>query len=76
LIAIPVTKDGQEMTCYFADEAAAEAAFAADSMRAALRAIGSCSDLDWDDMVEALDRIRHESHPTPPLELDEPSEHD
>lgn len=30
---------------------------------------GSWSDLDWDEMETTLDRIRHESKPTPPLEL-------
>ena len=31
---------------------------------------GSWKDLDFDDMIEQLDRIRHESKPTPPLALD------
>jgi hypothetical protein len=31
---------------------------------------GSWSDLDWDDMMQELDRIRHESKPTPPIDLD------
>ena len=31
---------------------------------------GSWKDLDFDDMIEQLDRIRHESKPTPLLELD------
>jgi len=30
---------------------------------------GSWSDLDWDKMEEELDRIRHESKPTPPFRL-------
>jgi hypothetical protein len=30
---------------------------------------GSWSDLDWDEMEQALDRIRHESKPTPPFTL-------
>jgi len=30
---------------------------------------GAWSHLDWDEMVEALDRIRHDSKPTPPIEL-------
>ena len=29
----------------------------------------SWSDLDWDEMEKALDRIRHESKPTPLFEL-------
>src|SRR5437763_5072277 len=31
---------------------------------------GSWKELDFDDMIEQLDRIRHESKPTPPLILD------
>ena len=31
---------------------------------------GSWKDLDFDDMIQQLDRIRHESKPTPPLALD------
>ncbi len=31
---------------------------------------GSWSDLDFDEMLQQLDRIRHESNPTPPLALD------
>ena len=31
---------------------------------------GSWKDLDFDDMIEQLDHIRHDSKPTPPLELD------
>jgi hypothetical protein len=30
---------------------------------------GSWSDLDWNEMLASLDRIRHSSKPTPPLEL-------
>ncbi len=70
LIAIPMTEDGQAVTYYFTDEAAADAAVGENAIQAALSAIGSCSDLDWDEMVEELDRIRHESKPTPPIDLD------
>ena len=35
----------------------------------ALRLAGAWSHLDWEEMVEALDRMRHESKPTPPIEL-------
>jgi hypothetical protein len=31
---------------------------------------GAWKDLDFDDMLEQLDNIRHESKPTPPLALD------
>jgi hypothetical protein len=35
----------------------------------ALGVIGAWSDLDWDETVAALDQIRHESKPTPPIKL-------
>jgi hypothetical protein len=40
-------------------------------IRMALSAIGSARDLQGDDEFEALDRIRHESQPSPPLQLDD-----
>ena len=36
----------------------------------ALALAGAWKDLDFDDMLEQLDKIRHESKPTPPFELD------
>lgn len=35
--------------------------------RSALDLIGAWSDLPWEQMEEALDTIRHESQPTPPI---------
>jgi hypothetical protein len=70
LIGIILEENGQEVTCYFADEAAADAATTPADIQAALAAIGSASDLDFDEMLDELDRIRHESKPTPPIDLD------
>ena len=67
LIGIIVNEEGHEVTRYFADEEAADAA-AANATGEALNAIGAWSDLDWEAMEEALDRIRHESLPTPPID--------
>lgn len=69
LIGLVLEEDGRQVVRYFADEAAADAAMADDALARALAAIGSWSDLDWDETAEALDRIRHESTPTPPIEL-------
>ncbi len=69
LIGIVLEEDEQQVVRYFADEAAADAAMADHALARALAAIGSWSDLDWDETAEALDRIRHESTPTPPIEL-------
>ena len=70
LIAIPMMEDGQAVTYYFTDEAAADAILSQQVIQAALDTAGAFSDLDWDEMVEELDRIRHESKPTPPIDLD------
>jgi transposase InsO family protein len=68
LIGLVLEEDGRRVVRYFADEAAADAAVADDALTRALAAIGSWSDLGWEETAEALDRIRHESEPTPPIE--------
>lgn len=37
--------------------------------QAALQANGAWADLDWDEATAELDRIRHQTTPTPPLDL-------
>jgi hypothetical protein len=68
LIAIPVEHDGEEAVAYFVSEEAAAAAYP-ESVHEAMRLAGAWEDLDWDEMMQTLDRIRHESKPTPPLSL-------
>jgi hypothetical protein len=70
LIGIIMPDNGQEVTHYFAGETAADAATSQSDIQAALSAIGAFSDLDFDEMLDDLDRIRHESKPTPPIDLD------
>lgn len=67
LIGIITEQDGQETVQYFTDEESADAATSQDDIHAALSVIGAWSDLDWDEMERELDRIRHESKPTPPI---------
>jgi hypothetical protein len=55
LIALVTEENGREVVRYFADDAAADAAAPADSIQAARDLAGAWSDLDWDDMLEALD---------------------
>ncbi len=69
LIAIPETEDGHEVTRYSIDEEAADQAMTMAVTQDALQVIGAWRDLDWQEMEDALDRIRHESVPTPPIEL-------
>jgi hypothetical protein len=68
LIGIPVRDGDREVVHYFADEADADRALSQDSTQAALSLAGAWSDLDYDQAMEELDRIRHESRPTPGLD--------
>jgi hypothetical protein len=68
LIGVVLIEDGEEVTHYFVEDASADSIPPPDVTQAALDAIGAWSDLDWDEMEQALDRIRHESPPTPPFE--------
>jgi hypothetical protein len=66
LAAIFIDDEGGEVVRYFVDDQAdAPVQPSADAL-AALAAIGAWSDLDWDELAADLDRIRHESRPTPP----------
>jgi hypothetical protein len=67
LIGVVLEENGHEVTRYFADESVADAAISDSSAQAALGAIGAWSDLDWEEIETELDRIRHESRPTPPI---------
>jgi len=69
LIGIPVEIDGKEAVCYFFSEAEADEALASPDGKDALSLAGAWSDLRWDDVAEALDRIRHESPPSKPISL-------
>jgi hypothetical protein len=69
LIGIPFSENGHEVIRYFTDEAAADAAVREQAIQRAVSLAGSWSDLEWVEMEAALDRIRHESPPTPPITL-------
>ena len=63
--------DGQEVVRYFAGDvpAGGEGQSPDEILQAALVVIGAWSDLDWDELSAELDRIPHESRPTPPIKL-------
>ncbi len=63
--------DTSDVVRYFVDEQADTPAQPSADAQAALAAIGAWSDLDWEELAEDLDRIRHASPPTPPLDLDD-----
>lgn len=58
LIGIVLIEDGQEITRYFIDEAEADAAVAAQTIADVRDLAGTWSDLDWEETVAELERIR------------------
>lgn len=68
LIGVLVRKNGEEMVHYVADEEELENSSGETSVERALALAGAWSHLDADEMLDALDRIRHESKPTPPID--------
>jgi hypothetical protein len=69
LIGVPSSHDDELTVTYYADEAAADAAITEDVVRNALALAGAWADVPWEELEAGLDRIRHESEPTPPFEL-------
>ena len=67
LIGIVLQEDDQEVVRYFADEEAADAALSQGAIQQALNLAGAWSDLGWEEAEAELDRIRHQSQPTPPI---------
>jgi hypothetical protein len=55
---------------YFTDEAEADKALASRKRHDVRYLAGVWADLDRDAAVDELDRIRHESKPTPPIDFD------
>jgi hypothetical protein len=66
LIGIVLVEEGEVIVRYVTDESEADAAMAHLTPGRSLA--GLWADLDWEDAIEALDRIRHESVPTPLIE--------
>jgi hypothetical protein len=69
LVGVPGREDGREVARYFVDDSAEETVLPADVLRRARAAIGSWSGMDWEETRAALDRLRHESEPAPPIDL-------
>jgi prevent-host-death family protein len=63
LVGVVVHEGDQEFTRYSTDDGAADVA----GIERALALAGAWADLDWDEAEAELDRIRHESQPTPPI---------
>ena len=74
LIGIPTLVGNEVIVRYFTSEEELDRALAEDpgSIERALSLAGAWAHLDDEDgpdMLDELDRMRHESKPTPPLEL-------
>jgi hypothetical protein len=69
LVAVLIEKNGVTETRYFVDENEADTLPADDEAASPIRLAGAWSDLDADAMLDALDRARHASKPTPPVDI-------
>jgi hypothetical protein len=69
LIGVPAVQRGDQTTRFFASEVEANAALTPQAAEAPLSLAGSWRDLDWDLAVQELDHIRHDTPPTPALEV-------
>jgi hypothetical protein len=67
LIGLVSVEDGQDVARYYADEADIPTD-KLDTVAKARALAGAWSDLDWQQMVDELDRIRRESVVTPPID--------
>ncbi len=69
LIAVHIEINGHEEIRYFVDEQAADEALKQTTKaQQAIKLAGAWSDLDADEVLDSLDRIRHECTPTPPID--------
>jgi hypothetical protein len=69
LIGVLVEENGKEVAQYFVGDIPAGSPLSERAIPVALDLAGAWSDLDWEEVAEALNRIRHDSVPTPPIEL-------
>ena len=63
--------DGSDVVRYFVDDQAVTPSEPSADARAALAVIGAWDDLNWGELAEDLDRLRHANPPTPPVDLDD-----
>lgn len=68
LVAVPYEEDGAEVIRYFVEDESTEVPLSEEQVAKIRSLFGVWSDLDGDEMLEALERIRHESKPTPPID--------
>jgi hypothetical protein len=69
LIGVIVPEGDGEIVRYFTDEAEADEALSQSGIVQALSLPGAWKDIDSIEALDELDRLRHESRPTPPIDL-------
>lgn len=69
LLGVIVQEGDEEVVRYFTDEQDTNRAARQRRIEKALSLAGAWADLDWEEALDSLDRIRHESRPTPPVVL-------
>jgi hypothetical protein len=69
LVAVPDLEEGEEVTRYFIEGDQHDTSLVDEAIADARSLAGAWSDLDWDEMEAELDRIRHESKPTPLIDF-------
>jgi hypothetical protein len=69
LIGVVVEYGDREVIAYSTDEESEETVVSRASVDEALRLLGAWKDIDTDDALDQLDRIRRASQPTPPIDL-------
>lgn len=69
LIGVLVEENGEEMVRYFSEEPEPNTIASQSVTQDAIRLAGAWSDLDWEELEQELNRIRHETPPSPPLAL-------
>ena len=69
LIGVIVQENGHDVTHYFTNDEEADAAVPSASVQRALNLLGAWSDMNWDEALDELDHIRHDSQPSPPIDL-------
>ena len=75
LIAVPLEENGRRVVRYFASEEAADRELAQRKAGRDVRHLAGVwaridPELEWEELADELDRMRHASKPTPPIDLD------
>jgi|SRR3989344_2492510 len=69
LIGVEVEKNGESVTYYFDDEKQADKVLSGSTAPNVLSLAGVWDKLNWSEIATSLDKIRHQSQPTEPLEI-------